>query len=90
MALGASRGQVLLLVIGRGMRLVAGGIAVALLAAFWLTQWMTGMLYEVSPTDLPSFLGAGLAMGHVALLSCLVPAWRASQLDPVALFRLQG
>jgi predicted permease len=90
MAMGASRGHVVRLVIGRGMRLAAGGIAAALLAASWLTRWMAGMLFEVSPGDPSSFLGAGLLMAAVALLSCLLPAWRASKLDPVALFRVQN
>jgi putative ABC transport system permease protein len=90
MALGASRGHVLRMVIGRGMRIVVGGIAVALLTAFWLTRWMAGMLFDVSPTDASSFLVAGVLMAVVALLSCLFPAWRASKLDPVALFRVQN
>jgi hypothetical protein len=90
MALGARREDVLRQILGNGMRLAGAGIAAALVAGFWLTRWMAGMLFEISATDAPSFLGAAALMSAVALVSCALPAWRASRVEPAVVLRAEG
>jgi predicted permease len=89
MALGAKRGDVLRHVLGNGLRLAGAGIAAALVAGFWLTRSMAGLLFEISATDTPSFLGAAALMGLVAFVSCLLPAWRASRVEPAVVLRAE-
>src|SRR5436190_3271009 len=67
MALGAQKHNVLALVIGHGMKLVLIGVAVGLVAAFWLTRVMRNLLYEVEATDPVTFLLGSLFLVVVAL-----------------------
>ena len=89
MALGAERCQVLGMVMGEGARLIGVGIVVGLLAAFWLTRLLQKQLFEVSPADPIVFLGVVLLLLAVALLACLVPARRASRVNPMAALRYE-
>jgi predicted permease len=86
-ALGAQRSDVLALVLNRGMKMVLGGVALGGLAAVGLTRVLSTLLYGVSATDLATFAGIAVLLVAVALLACLVPAWRATRVNPLAALR---
>jgi putative ABC transport system permease protein len=87
LALGARELDVLRLVAGRGMVLVTVGLAVGLAFALALTRFMEGLLYGVSATDALTFAAVVLLLAAVALLACLVPARRATKVDPMVALR---
>jgi len=87
MALGAQRRTVLGLVLGQGMKLIGAGIAIGLAAAFALTRVMSGLLYEVRPTDAVTFAAVPALLTVVALSACLIPARRAAKIDPMEALR---
>ncbi len=82
MALGASRGNVFSLIIRQATWLVAGGLALGLGSAFALTRFISSELWEVQSTDPAGFGGVALVLAAVAVLACLIPTWRALQVDP--------
>ena len=83
MALGATALDVLRLVISRGLVLAAGGVVLGAGAALGLTRLMGDLLYKVSPRD-PLVFGTALVVIVIAsLAACLLPAWRATRIDPV-------
>lgn len=86
-ALGASRGRLVALVIREGLTVTVAGLVLGMAAALLLTKLMSGLLFGVTPLDLPSFLGAPLVLLVVALLACLLPARRASRVDPAEALR---
>lgn len=83
MAVGAERRAILVLVLRWGMRLSRWGILVGLAGALALNQVLGGILYGIEPTDLPTYLAASALFLVVALLANLIPALRASRLDPL-------
>ena len=87
LALGARVSQVVWIVVRRGAWLAGLGIACGLGGALALAGTMRSLLYQVSPTDLPTFAGAAVLLGLIALIACLLPAWRAASLDPVTVLR---
>lgn len=87
MALGARRGEVARLVIGRGLLLTAIGLALGLGAALAGGRVLTSMLYDVTPTDPATFAVTAATLLGIALLACLVPASRALRLDPAEILR---
>ncbi len=89
MALGASRGDVMKLILGEGFRLALLGTGSGLIGALALTRVMRSLLFGVSPADLTTFLGVSLLLGVVALLACYLPARRATRIDPMVALRYE-
>jgi macrolide transport system ATP-binding/permease protein len=87
MALGAGAGDLLRLVISRGLRLTIAGIVIGAIAALLLTRLMGNLLYKVSPRDPISYGLALVVLVGVALLACFLPARRATRIDPVRALR---
>ncbi|HEY6447887.1 MAG TPA: ABC transporter permease [Acidobacteriaceae bacterium] len=89
LALGAERGQVLLLILGQGFRMAIAGVAIGILLAFSLTRLMSSQLFGVSGHDPLTFAAVALVLLFVALLACWLPARRATRVDPVVALRSQ-
>jgi predicted permease len=87
MAVGARRGDVLGMILGEGMRLVAIGIVIGIGAAVALARLLASLLYGVSPADPTTLLVVSLGLAAVALAACIVPALRAMRVDPVIALR---
>jgi predicted permease len=88
-ALGASRHEILRLVVREGITLAVTGTAVGLAAAFALTRFMASLLYGVRPADPATFGAVSLLLVGIALLACYVPAWRATRVDPLVALRYE-
>jgi len=89
MAVGARAADVVRLVVGKGIRLVAIGLVLGLAGTIAVTRFIRSLLFEVSPTE-PSTLGAAaLLLAVVALSACAIPAVRASRQDPVRALRTE-
>jgi putative ABC transport system permease protein len=86
-AMGASRRQVLTLVLGQGARLALAGVAVGLLGAFALSRVIASLLYEVDALDPVTFGVVPLLLAAVALVATWVPARRATRVDPLVAIR---
>jgi len=82
-ALGATRDRVISEVLRRGVRLTVTGSAVGLIGAFVATQSLSALLFEISPLDPLSYSAALALLAFISLCACLVPAWRASRVDPI-------
>ncbi|MCA1849660.1 MAG: FtsX-like permease family protein, partial [Acidobacteria bacterium] len=89
LALGAQRRDVLRLVIGEGMKLVAVGILLGLTLSYALTHLIASALYGISAADPLTFGGVSLLLATVALLACYIPARRAMKVDPMVALRYE-
>ncbi len=86
-ALGAGGRDVLRLVLKQGVKLAVPGIVIGLGGAFVVTRGIAQLLYDVSPTDLPTFLAVSILLAIIALAACYIPARRAMRVDPVRALR---
>jgi putative ABC transport system permease protein len=89
MALGASRSGILKMVIGRAMFLVAVGIAAGAGGAYSLSQYLKSLLFEVKPGDPWTYVSLAVVLAMVALAASLVPARRATRVDPMIALRYE-
>ncbi len=89
MALGAGRNEVLQLMMGRGLSMIVAGLVIGLLATVLLTRLIAGMLFAVRPADPMALGGAAILLLAVALLAVLIPAMRATRIDPMVALRYE-
>ena len=87
MALGAQRSDILKIVLGEGARMVVFGVAAGLIGSAMLTRFLQTMLFEIKPTDPVTFGVLTILLVSVALLACLIPAQRATRVDPLMALR---
>ena len=87
--LGAQKWNVLGLVIGQGMSLALIGVGIGGAAALALARLMSSLLYEVEPTDPPTFVAVSFLLLAIALFACWVPARRAARIDPMEALRYE-
>ena len=86
-ALGAPRGSVLRLILNQGSLMVAIGVGAGLVAAAWLSRYLTSLLFGLTGLDAPTYLIASASFVTVALLAAYAPARRATAIDPIAALR---
>jgi putative ABC transport system permease protein len=87
MALGATRGSVLGMVLGQGMRLTIVGLVAGLAASFGLTRLLQAQLFNVKPTDPATLTAVAVFIAMIAFVACYVPARRATRVDPMVTLR---
>jgi putative ABC transport system permease protein len=88
-ALGATRGTLINLVLRQGLAFTVAGLALGLLAAAGASQFLSSLLFGVTPYDAVAFAIAPAVLIVVALVACLVPAWRAAAVDPAEALRAE-
>jgi len=89
MALGARTGNVLSLIMKNGLTLVLTGIAIGIAGALAVTRFLTTLLFGVTPTDSVTFVVVAIIFFVIAMLASLVPALRATRVDPLEALRYE-
>ena len=89
LALGATRGDVLRLIVGYGMTLAAAGIAIGLAASWAITRSLTSLLVGISPHDPATFAAIVAILGTIAFVASYLPGRRATRVDPVNTLRYE-
>jgi putative ABC transport system permease protein len=89
MALGASRRDVVGMVLGQGVRLAAAGVVAGVIGALLVTRAIAALLYQVSPRDPWTLVALSTTLTAVALLACYIPARRATRVDPIRALRYE-
>jgi ABC-type antimicrobial peptide transport system permease subunit len=89
LALGAQRGQILKMVLRRGLGLTAAGAALGVAGALIVSHLMAGLLFGVSPNDLFTLAGVTVALTLVALAASYIPALRAMRVDPITMLHAE-
>jgi ABC-type antimicrobial peptide transport system permease subunit len=87
MALGATRGNVLRMILGEGLRVVLIGVGLGLIEALLLGRLVKSLLFGIQPADPLTFLSAAALLTLVALAACYIPARRAMRVDPIVALR---
>ena len=88
-ALGAAPRDVFMLVLKRGLVLVAAGLALGLVGAFWASRLLQQILFDIAPTDAATFVMVSLVFALVGLIACLIPARKALRVNPVNALAVQ-
>jgi len=89
MALGAERRDVLVTVVGYGLKLALVGIGAGIVGSMAVTRVLSSLLYGIKPSDVTTFIAVSLLVTGVALLASYIPARRAMRLDPIVALRYQ-
>ena len=89
MALGASRSDVLKLVVGDGLLLCAAGLMVGIPVGLLVTRVLSSFLYGTKPGDPMAFAGVSMLLTSMATLACYIPARRAMKVDPLVALRYE-
>jgi putative ABC transport system permease protein len=89
MALGAQRGQVLMMILRQGLLLTLAGIGIGLIGALALTRIMSSLLFGVGASDPLTFTAIALLLAVVSLIACYIPARRATRVDPMIALRYE-
>jgi putative ABC transport system permease protein len=89
MALGASRSDVLQLVVMQGIRLMLLGVAVGVIVSLAASRLIVSLLFNVSPNDLMTFILVPVLLGVAALVAMYLPARRATRIDPMVALRYE-
>lgn len=89
MALGASSGQVLKLIVAQAAVLAIVGVAIGIAGAFILTRILEGQLFGVTATDSTTFAAVSLVLSLAVLAASYIPAYRASKVDPATVLRYE-
>jgi putative ABC transport system permease protein len=87
MALGAERIGVLRMVLGQGMKVALPGLVIGMVGTFWSTRVLSGVLYGVEPNDPLTLSGVALILFAVSVAACVLPARRATTVDPVRVLK---
>jgi ABC-type antimicrobial peptide transport system permease subunit len=87
--LGATKQDVMRLVLGHGMRLMLAGVGLGLVLAFVLTRFLSGLLLGVTSTDALTFSSVAMLLCAVALFACFIPARWAMRVDPMVALRYE-
>ena len=87
MALGADRARILRLVLLRGLVLSAVGLVAGLAGSVGLGRFVASLLYDVAPTDAGTLAGVAGVIAGAAVVACVIPAWRATRVDPLVVLR---
>jgi putative ABC transport system permease protein len=89
MALGAQSRDVLRMVLGEGMRMVLLGVVIGVGAGIGLSRYLESLFFGVSSANAATYLEVALVMIGIALVACLVPAWRAIRVNPMEALRYE-
>ena len=89
LALGATPGALVRMIVAQGMRPVVAGLVVGCAAALALSQLMTSLLFEIAPRDTATYVAVGIAILLCGIAACLVPAMKALRLDVMAALRTE-
>jgi putative ABC transport system permease protein len=88
-ALGAQRGELLRLTLMDGLKPATAGLVLGLIGAVATTKMIRSLLYGVQPLDATVFITVTIVLLAVASMACLLPAWRASRVDPITALRYE-